>query len=68
MSIFESLLLGKVIHSVHVDSEVTYLMLGDGTHIAIRGLVVIEPAAGPSQFPIRATLEGTDGVASSGLM
>lgn len=29
---------------MHVDSEVTYVMLTDGTHILIRGLVVVETA------------------------
>jgi hypothetical protein len=44
MSFFENSLVGRQIHSVHVDSEVTYIMLTDGTHISIRGLVVVEPA------------------------
>ena len=44
MSFFESSLVGRQIDSVHVDSQVTYIMLTDGTHISIRGLVVIEPA------------------------
>jgi hypothetical protein len=42
MSLFENSLVGKQIHSVHVDSELTYLMLHDGTHVTIRGLVVVE--------------------------
>jgi hypothetical protein len=43
MSFFERSLLGKKIDSVHVDSEVTYVMLNDGTQVTIRGLVVVEP-------------------------
>ncbi len=35
--------MGKKIDSVHVDSEVTYVMLSDGTQVTIRGLVVVEP-------------------------
>ena len=42
MSLFERSLVGKEIHSVHVDSEVTYIMLSDGTQITIRGWVVVE--------------------------
>ena len=37
MSFFERSLVGKQIHSVHVDSEVTCLMLTDGTQLTIRG-------------------------------
>jgi hypothetical protein len=37
------MLLGKQIAAVHVDSEVTYLMLADGTQVTVRGLVVVEP-------------------------
>ena len=54
MSLFESSLIGKAIHSVHVDSEVTYLMLEDGTHVSIHGLVVIEPAPGAVPFTLAA--------------
>lgn len=43
MSFFENALVGRQIDCVHVDSEVTYLMLSDGTHVAIRGLVFVEP-------------------------
>ncbi len=38
------LLTGKHIQDVLVDSEVTYIMLTDGTHVTIRGLVVVEPS------------------------
>ena len=43
MSFFERALVGKRIGSVFVDSEVTYIMLDNGTQITIRGLVVVEP-------------------------
>ena len=43
MSFFKRSLVGKQIHSVHVDSEVTCLMLTDGTQVTIRGWVVVEP-------------------------
>jgi hypothetical protein len=46
MSFFERTLVGKEIHGVHVDSEVTCLMLTDGTQVTIRGWVVVEPRAG----------------------
>jgi len=43
MSFFERSLVGKQIDGVYVDSEITYIMLNDGTHVTIRGWVVIEP-------------------------
>jgi len=43
MNFFEKSLVGRQIDCVHVDSEVTYMMLSDGTHVVIRGLVVVEP-------------------------
>ena len=42
MSFIEESLIGRQIHSVHVDSEITYVMLSDGTQITIRGWVVVE--------------------------
>jgi len=48
MSLFEKSLIGRQIDAVHVDSEVTYVMLSDGTHVTIRGLVVVNP--GPAFF------------------
>jgi len=48
MSFFERSLVGKQIHSVHVDSEVTYIMLNDATQITIRGWVVVQPGTLPS--------------------
>jgi hypothetical protein len=47
MNFFEKSLVGRQIHSVHVDSEVTYIMLSDGTHVTIRGVVLVEPACAP---------------------
>ena len=43
MSFIADLLTGKQIQDVLVDSEVTYIMLTNGTQITIRGLVVVEP-------------------------
>jgi len=43
MSFFQASLTGKQIDSVHVDSELTYIILNDGTCVSIRGLVIIEP-------------------------
>ena len=43
MSLMADMLVGKKIEAVMSDSEVTYLMLHDGTQVTIRGLVVVEP-------------------------
>jgi len=43
MSYLAQLLTGAEIHSVFVDSEVTYIMLSDGTQVTIRGLVAVQP-------------------------
>ena len=43
-----ALLAGKQIQDALVDSEVTYIMLTDGTQITIRGLVVVEPCTATS--------------------
>jgi hypothetical protein len=56
MSFFEKSLIGKEIHSVHVDSEITCMMLSDGTQITIRGWVVVE--RGPLSSIIEATVAG----------
>lgn len=42
-SYFAKLLVGGQINSVLVDSEVTYIMLTNGTQITIQGLVVVQP-------------------------
>ncbi len=46
MSYFAEILAGAQIDSVLVDSEVTYIMLTNGTQITIRGLVVVQPRHG----------------------
>ena len=43
MSYFSEALVGTQIDSVLVDSELTYIMLSNGTQVTIRGLVVVEP-------------------------
>jgi len=43
MAYFADILAGAQIDSVLVDSEVTYIMLTNGTQVTIRGLVVVEP-------------------------
>jgi hypothetical protein len=43
MSYFAKVLTGAQIDSVFVDSEVTYIMLTNGTQITIRGTVVVQP-------------------------
>jgi hypothetical protein len=43
MGVMVDLLRGQQILDVFVDSEVTYLMLVDGTQVTIRGLVVVQP-------------------------
>jgi hypothetical protein len=45
MSFMAEILRGQQIEDVLVDTEVVYLMLGDGTQVSIRGLVVVEPKA-----------------------
>ena len=42
-SYFAQLLVSGLIASVLVDSEVTYIMLTNGTQITIKGLVAVEP-------------------------
>lgn len=56
MNFFEKSLAGRQIHSVHVDSEVTYIMLSDGTQITARGWVVVE--RGPLSSVKEATQAG----------
>ena len=43
MNLLAELLSGQTITHVMADSEVTYIMLANGTQITIRGLVVVEP-------------------------
>jgi hypothetical protein len=56
MSFISELLVGKQIQDALVDSEVTYIMLTDGTQITIRGLVVVEPCRATPQ--VAATAAG----------
>jgi hypothetical protein len=43
MSFLADALAGQKITHVLADSEVTYIMLSNGTQITIRGVVVVEP-------------------------
>jgi len=52
MSFFENSLVGRKIDCVYVDSEVTYMMLSDGTHVSIRCLVLVEPVAVSEPAPL----------------
>ncbi len=49
MTFMAELLTGKQIQDVLVDSEVTYIMLTNGTQVTIRGLIVVEPCQVPSE-------------------
>lgn len=55
MSYFAEILAGAQIDSVLVDSEVTYIMLTNGTQITIRGLVVVQPKHG-KELPVKASV------------
>ena len=56
MGHFSALLRGTQISDVHVDSELTYIMLTNGTQITLRGLLVVEPGQ-IIQGPIADTAE-----------
>jgi hypothetical protein len=43
VSYFAEALVGAQIDCVLVDSEVTYIMLSNGTQVTIRGVVVVQP-------------------------
>ena len=69
MSLFERFLVGKQIHSVHVDSEITCLMLTDGTQVTIRGWMVVEPRSASHPLDLstlaglpEATVRGGEGL------
>jgi len=49
MSYMADLLTGKQIQDVLVDSEITYIMLTNGTQVTIRGLIVVEPCQDHSE-------------------
>ena len=53
MSFLADALAGQKITHVLADSEVTYIMLANGTQITIRGLVVVAP--NPSAATERST-------------
>jgi hypothetical protein len=55
MIYFAETLTGTTIHSVLVDSEVTYIMLSNGTQVTIRGVVLVQPAAQDTASPVSAT-------------
>jgi len=52
MSYFADILTGAQIQSVWVDTELTYIMLNNGTQVTIRGVVVVQPKPTP---PLTAT-------------
>ena len=49
MSYFAESLVGTQIHSVLVDSEVTYIMLNNGTQVTIRGMIIVQPRHVPPE-------------------
>jgi hypothetical protein len=51
MSFLADALAGQKITHVLADSEVTYLMLANGTQITIRGLIVVQPSQSTSPEP-----------------
>lgn len=51
MSYFADALTGAQIHSVWADTDVTYIMLSNGTQVTIRGIVVIQPKLAPPMTP-----------------
>lgn len=51
MSFFADALAGQKITHVLADSEVTYIMLANGTQITVHGLVVVEPKPSPAADP-----------------
>ena len=53
-SYFAELLVGGQIASVLVDSEVTYIMLTNGTQITIRGVVLVQPGQQNATPPVSA--------------
>jgi hypothetical protein len=56
MSFLADALAGQTITHVLADSEVTYIMLANGTQITIRGFVIVEP------FPSAAAAESSTAV------
>jgi hypothetical protein len=50
MSYFADTLVGQQIDAVMADSEVTYIMLRNGTQVTIRGVVLVEPNCAASEL------------------
>jgi hypothetical protein len=50
MSYFADTLVGQQIDAVLTDSEVTYIMLRNGTQVTIRGVVLVEPNRSASEL------------------
>ena len=44
MNYFDEVMVGTEIHSIYVDSEITYIMLTNGTQLTVRGLLIVQPA------------------------
>ena len=51
MSFLADSLAGQKISHVMADSEVTYIMLANGTQITIRGMIVVEPKQSSAPEP-----------------
>jgi hypothetical protein len=51
MSFLADTLAGQKISHVLADSQVTYIMLANGTQVTIRGLVVVEPKQSSAAEP-----------------
>ena len=51
MSFLADTLAGQKITHVLADSQVTYIMLANGTQVTIRGLVVVEPKQSSASEP-----------------
>jgi hypothetical protein len=60
MNYFAETLVGTEIDSVHVDSEVIYIMLTNGTQLTIRGLAVVQPALAASPGPLMGRVASAD--------
>lgn len=63
MSFIADMLVGRQIVAVLSDSEVTYLMMADGTQVTVRGLVVVEPPTKLVQDGTVTRTHGTPGIA-----
>jgi len=55
MSYFAETLVGGQIDSVLTDSEVTYIMLSNGTQVTIRGLIIVQPKPVPPKHSTAAS-------------